>query len=513
MNNNTQNSSNITGGLKTMNLRFWGGWFLAIACVCIFLTMGCESGSLGVKYATVYGRLVNKDNVSLGVPNATVRMVSKETISGGGELEQGYNFLATVTDAEGYFVFEKVHPDNVIFEFSAPGYRKLVYPSTSSSTEDDGSTSEAADIESVTVANGASVDLANILMEKVSVTLPSEIKVRVELIDSKTKDRVDDNLEFEVSFDGVTKKNKAGAWRQYGVEGILGANKIDVSIRNVRDHVLYNSTTTTIDGTCDQYVSIEVEPVTYSLTFQFLNVPEYILSSTKNKPVLSILVEDTSSTPAKSIDIVDVESFGQLVHLDVSAVKNPQQVRLRMHGYYDEVLALPELDLGKKGSYRIDVDFGLSDGHKVDTDSSDTPDDDPVTSSEFNGKIGMQDNVIRRNILVNIIGFKNNDEVSFAANIPLDPERDIQWSRPGSVAGRGRAENGAVSALLKDCPTYFDMYYDIGVYPFDDGSGNASSSYIISSGDKPQTIGVPEKGVANTFSVDVSKMEASATSN
>ena len=123
MNNNTQNSSNITGGLKTMNLRFWGGWFLAIACVCIFLTMGCESGSLGVKYATVYGRLVNKDNVSLGVPNATVRMVSKETISGGGELEQGYNFLATVTDAEGYFVFEKVHPDNVIFEFSAPGYR------------------------------------------------------------------------------------------------------------------------------------------------------------------------------------------------------------------------------------------------------------------------------------------------------------------------------------------------------------------------------------------------------
>ena len=65
-----------------MNLKFWGGWFLAIACVCIFLTMGCENGSLGVKYATVYGRLVNKDNIAMGVPNATVRMLSKETVSG-----------------------------------------------------------------------------------------------------------------------------------------------------------------------------------------------------------------------------------------------------------------------------------------------------------------------------------------------------------------------------------------------------------------------------------------------
>ena len=510
MNNNTQISSNITGGLKTMNLRFWGGWFLAIACVCIFLTMGCESGSLGAKYATVYGRLVNKDNVSLGVPNATVRMVSKETISGGGELEQGYNFLATVTDANGYFLFEKVHPDNVIFEFTAPGYRKLVYPSDSSTVEEDGSSTEAADIESVTVANGASVDLANILMEKVSVTLPSEISVKIELIDSKTKNRVDDNNYFAVSFDGVTYTKKAKAWRESGVEGIIGASKIDVSIRNEDEPVLYNSTTTIIDGTSDQYISVEIEPVTYSLTFQFLNVPEYIISSTKNKPVLSILVEDTSSTPVKNIDIVDVETFGQQVHLDVPAVKNPQQIRLRMHGYYDEVIALPELDPGKKGSYRIDVDFAFRDGHKVDTDASDTPADDPVICSEFNGKVGMLDNVIKRNININIIGFTKNDDVSIVTNFPLDPITDIQWSRDSTtVEGRGMAENGAVTAVLKDCPTYFDMYYNIGVFPVTVGS----SSYIISSGDKPYTIGVPEKGTATNISIDVSKMEASATSN
>ena len=145
MNNHTNNSSTLTRGLKFMNLKFWGGWFLAIACVCIFLTMGCESGNLGVKYSTVYGRLVNKDTVNMGVPNATVRMMSKEAVSGGGELDQGYNFLATVTDANGYFIFEKVHPDNVVFEFSAPGYRKLIFPSTSESTEEDGSSSESLD--------------------------------------------------------------------------------------------------------------------------------------------------------------------------------------------------------------------------------------------------------------------------------------------------------------------------------------------------------------------------------
>ena len=113
-----------------MNLRFWGGWFLAIACVCIFLTMGCESGSLGVKSAAVYGRVVNKDNPALGVANCIVRLVSKEAVSGGGELEQGYNFLSTITDANGYFAFEKVQPDNVLFEFSAPGYKKVIYPAT-----------------------------------------------------------------------------------------------------------------------------------------------------------------------------------------------------------------------------------------------------------------------------------------------------------------------------------------------------------------------------------------------
>lgn len=505
MNNHTNNSSSLTRGLKFMNLKFWGGWFLAIACVCIFLTMGCESGSLGVKYATVYGRLVNKDNVAMGVPNATVRMVSKETVSGGGELQQGYNFLATVTDADGYFIFEKVHPDNVIFEFSAPGYKKMVYPTTTTETEEDGSSGENADIESVTVSSGASVDLTNILMTKVSVTLPSTINVTIDLIDSTTKKSISvDNpdLQFKVYFDGISKKQNAIAWKTSGFD-IPGGNEISVSVINDDNTVLYNTVTTTISGTSDQLVNIEVEPVTYSLDFQFLNVPSYILSSEKNKPIMTLLVEDYSTTtPAQSISITDVENFGQLAHLDIPAVRNPQHIRIRMNGYRDEVIDLTDnLVPGVKGSYRLDIDFQLDDGRSG---------DDPVTAAELNGRVGMLDNVIRSDIKVNMIGLAPNDKASIVTNFV--PET-ITWSQSFVTANNetiGLADaQGAITAILKNSPSYFDMTYSISVFP----DNPASNSYIINSGNNVVPIGVPESGSTGTaVSIDVSKIDASSTS-
>jgi hypothetical protein len=485
-----------------MNLKFWGGWFLAIACVCIFLTMGCENGSLGVKYATVYGRLVNKDNIAMGVPNATVRMLSKETVSGGGALEQGYNFLATVTDADGYFVFEKVHPDNVIFEFTAPGYRKMVYPATETDTEEaDGSTGESADIESVTISNGASVNLANILMTKVSVALPSEINVRMEFIDSTTKKRIDDNEFFTVSFDGIKHKDRAKAWRENGFN-ITGANEIAVNVRHEGEPVLYNPALTTISGTNDQYISVEVTPVTYSLDFQFLNVPNYILSSEKNKPIITLLVEDSSTTPAQSISITDVESLTQLSLLDIQAVRNPQQIRIRMNGYRDEVISLTsDLIPGEKGSYRLDIDFQLEDGRSG---------DDPVTAAELNGKVGMLDNVIRSDIRVNMIGLAPNDKANIVTN--FIPET-ITWSQSFVTANNetiGLADaQGAITAILKNSPSYFDMTYSISVFP----DNPASSSYIINSGNNAVPIGIPESGSTGTaVSIDVSKISASSTS-
>ncbi len=488
-----------------MNLKFWGGWFLAIACVCIFLTMGCENGSLGVKYATVYGRLVNKDNIAMGVPNATVRMLSKETVSGGGELEQGYNFLATVTDAEGYFVFEKVHPDNVIFEFTAPGYRKMVYPATNTDTEEaDGSSGESADIESVTIANGASVNLANILMTKVSVALPTNINVTIDFIDASTKKSIakdNPNLNFKVYFDGKAKTLKAIDWKSIGYS-ITGANEITVNVINDDGIVLYNPVTTTISGTSDQCINLEVVPVTYSLEFQFLNVPSYIISSEKNKPIITLLVEDSSTTPAQSISITDVESLSQLAHLDIQAVRNPQHVRIRMNGYRDEVISLTnDLLSGEKGAYRLDIDFQMDDGHSG---------DDPVTAAELSGRVGMLDNVIRSDIRVNMIGLAPNDKASIVTNFV--PET-ITWSQSFVTANNetiGLADSqGAITAILKNSPSYFDMTYSISVFP----DNPASSSYIINSGSNVVPIGVPENGSTGTaVSIDVSKIGASSTS-
>ena len=492
-----------------MNLRFWGGWFLAIACVCIFLTMGCEKGSLGVKEATVSGRVVNKDNVAMGVPNVTVRMVSKETISGGGELEQGYNFCSTVTDAEGYFVFERVQPDNVIFEFSAPGYKKVVFPATSDTEEADGTTSEKLDIDSVTISNGAHIDLMNVFMEKVSVALPNTIKVQLDLIDANTKKPVDEKELFKVTFDGVsyTDGNPKSArwWKNTGVE-VYGASQIAVAISNESDTVLYNSTTINISGNSDQYVSVEVKPVTYDLVFQFLNVPQYILSSTKNVPLLSFLVEyyENDQGPAQSISITPVTDFNQLAVLEVPTVRKPQQIRIRMQGYEDEVILLSnELDDGEKGTYRIDVDFALEDGHKGD--------DSPITGSELKGKVGLKDNVIKRNIVINMIGLAEKDRANIVPN--FTPEY-ITWSQSFSTPEGeliGMANNlGQITATLNNCPTYFDMSYTISVFP----DNPASSSYLITSGDKTISIGVPEKETDYTkFSIDVSKMDSSSTSN
>ena len=142
----------------------------------------------------------------------------------------------------------------------------------------------------------------------ISETLPAEIKVKLELIDANTKKRVDDNERFAVTFDGVSytddKARPARWWRETGVD-ILGANQISVALRHDSEPVLYSPASMTVSGNSDQYLSIEVKPVTYDLAFQFLNVPQYLLSSTKNVPILSFLVEyyENNEGPAQNIHV------------------------------------------------------------------------------------------------------------------------------------------------------------------------------------------------------------------
>lgn len=484
MNNNTQYSSNLTRRLKIMNLRFWGGWFLAIACVCIFLTMGCEKGSLGAKYATVSGRVVNKDNVAMGIPNVTVRLVSKETISGGGDLEQGYNFRSTVTDADGFFLFEKVQPDNVLFEFTASGYKKLIFPSTEDETQEDGSTSESLDIESVTISNGAFVEVGNVLMEKISVSVPEQINIKLEFLDSATGKPVDGNEFFAVSFDGVTYTKRAQAWRESG-QDIVGASTIAVTYRDVSEPVIYSPASLTVSGISDQYLTVEAQPVTYNLTFQFLHLPQYLVSSKEYAPILTFLVEDTSTTPPQNISITEVTDFNQLATLKVPAMRNPQQIRIRMHGYEDEVINLTSaLPRGEKGAYRVDIDFQKDDQCKGDT---------PVLLENVESIIGMQDNVITTNVAMNLTGLNVNDRVQVYINAPYE---ELSWTT--STAGNiGLVPaNRTLTARFNKTPSYFDLYYTVVVTPND-----GSSSYSISNKDA-EPIGYPDFGNGTSITVD-----------
>lgn len=436
--NNSLNSSNKTRGINIMNLRFWGGWFLTIACVCIFLTMGCGEGVLGVKSAVVTGRVLDKSNRQ-PVENVTVRMVSKESV-GSGELPQGYNFLNTKTDAQGYFLFEKVNPDNVVLAFEAAGYKQIIFPSSESDSEEDG---EAIDIESVSIRSGGMVDLAEILMEKVSVTLPSKVNVKLEFVDASTNERVDDNQYFTVSFDGNSCTQKAKSWRESGYD-VVAANEIKVSVRNESEPVLYETCTLDIVGSSDVYEKVSLTPVTYTLVFQFQNIPAYITNSSKT-PEMYLMVEDTSdaTVPAKHVAAHRVADFSKLATIEVPAVKNPQQVRIRMVGYEDEIVNLSgALGPGERATYRIDVDF-----------------DSDVAFSSSGGVVGLKDNVRKKDVVFCLLGLTNVHRAKIYINLP---SKVIQWARPvsGSPDSGGLADDeGSIRGTFKEVPTGFDLTY------------------------------------------------------
>ena len=485
--NNSQFSSNNTRGMNIMNLRFWGGWFLAVACVCIFLTMGCGNGALGVKDSVVVGRVLDRSNRQ-PIQNVTVRMVSKESV-GSGDLTQGYNFLSTKTDADGFFSFEKVNPDNVIFGFDAAGYASVVYPS--SSDDEDGG--ESVDVESVSIKSGETVDIADILMTKISTTLPSTIKVKLEFVDSSTKERVDENESFVVTFDGVSHTMKAKAWRETGVENIISAETIAVTARNDSEPVLYESNSLTLNGTHDVYEVIELKPVTYSLSVEFANVPEYIKNTTLSHD-MCFIVEDSSSVPAKFVASYSV-NVEESAFLKIPAIKNPQRIRIKMRGYSDDPenadtpIVNLNFDSGNKGNYRIIVDFN------ADYDRS-------LASSD--GIVGMNNIAIKRNVLLRFSGLKPHYKaLALETNIPGSPDYPI-WAAPGD--GRANAD-GIIEATLQNVPCGYDFTYAVTI------CNTASNTTFIYQPEKAVNISMPtadEISTSKKFAISANLAKAAA---
>lgn len=465
MNNGNNTSYNMTRGNKTMNLKYWGGWFLAVACVCIFLTMGCEKGHLGVKPASVMGRLVNKDNVSVGVANATVRMVSKENV-GTGELQQGYNFLSAVTDENGYFMFENCSPDNVIFEFEAPGYQKTLYPDKSSSSEESGSSS-SSDIESVSIHSGEVVDLKNILMRKISNPLPSTVTVKFQFVDAKMHTKVDDSCLFEVVINGKAYTKTAGMWNAIGQIDVPSENSAKITVRNSDEVVKYEVWEKEVSLTTDIYQIIEIQPLTYSLSFHCVNIPDYIVNDGIKMDFIAEIPAEGSKPSQKISETASVtrnlnECFATMDVSGIGISKN-LNIIIRTEGYSDEIVNIPSASLkqGDQGNYRIDIDFKRDDSWALNING--------VVEFEriqnANEKLGLADNIIKKDIVVHFIGLAVDTKVWFEPSIKAD---SYEWSTTAGadvsvLRDGGRVTSSGLSLKMNGIPVGYSLDYSANI--------------------------------------------------
>ncbi len=486
-------SSHSAGRFNIMNLRFLGGWFLAIAGISILLTMGCEKGALGVKPATVIGQVVDKDNPSVPVANALVRMISKEAV-GSSELVQGNNFVSAVTGADGKFTFESVQADNVVFEYSAPGYSSMLYPKSSSGeSESEGSTAE---IEFVSIRSGAFVDLRMLPLQKISNPLPAEVTVRLDLIDSATKQPIDKNydnteaLKFTISFNGVAFTKSAQMWRDEGVK-ISAASAVKTVIRNEpvgSGASVYNSRDdVTIDGSGDAFQRIEMTPVTYQLSLRCLNVPDYIVGS---QAVVNLFAEIPAYDyrPAQIIKSAVMQAYGDLYVLELPGIVLQSSLgvhlRIQTRGYYDEIVHITSSNLkeGSQGNYRLDIDFL----HSNDTIVANQP--TPVTYDPADPKksiVGLYDNIKRRDIAIYVTNLLANDIVSMAISLPNSGVvYDLPYPLDPTSAGQSTGGEPVV-VTFKDVAVGFYMSYALNVTRAGESFSISKSNLMINPENEP----------------------------
>ncbi len=440
------NFSHSVGRFNIMNLRFWGGWFLAIAGISILLTMGCEKGALGVKPATVVGQIVDRDNPAIPVANAVVRMISQQAV-GSNELTQGNNFVSAVTGTDGRFVFESVQADNVLFEYSAPGYASMIYPKKSTE-EGEG---EAAEVEFVSIRSGAFVDLRMLPLQKISNPLPATINVKIDLVDQVTQQPINlnpanESLLFTISLNGAAYTKSAQMWRDQGVT-ISPSASIRTVVRHEALTPVYSSRDDiTIDGNGDVFQRIELTPVSYQLSLRCINVPDYIVGSAA---VVNLFAEIPAyrvagvDKPAQIIRSAVMQTFGDMYVLELPGIALQSaagvHLRIQIRGYYDEVVHITSKNLkeGTQGNYRLDIDFL----HRNDVQANDLPTAEAptppygtvgVTYSDMSvgtetypvpyvpehekwGKAGLYDNMKRRDVRFVVSNLFNGDEVSMAA--------------------------------------------------------------------------------------------------
>ncbi|MDD3145727.1 MAG: carboxypeptidase-like regulatory domain-containing protein [Candidatus Riflebacteria bacterium] len=475
-----------------MNLRFLGGWFLAIAGISILLTMGCEKGALGVKPATVVGQIVDKDNPSIPVANAVVRMISKEAV-GSSELIQGNNFVSAVTGADGKFTFESVQADNVVFEYSAPGYASMLYPKSGKGDAEEGATAE---IEFVSIRSGAFVDLRMLPLQKISNPLPAEVNVKLDLVDSATKQPIDKNydnseaLKFTISFNGIAFTKSAQMWRDEGVK-ISAASAVKTVIRNepvgsgapvyeTRDDV-------SIDGSGDVFQRIEMTPVTYQLSLRCLNVPDYIVGS---QAVVNLFAEIPAYDfrPAQIIQSAVMQAYGDLYVLELPGIVLQSalgvHLRIQTRGYLDEIVHITSSNLkeGSQGNYRLDIDFLHSNNTIVGGQPT------PVTydpADPTKSVVGLYDNIKRRDVAIYVTNLNPNDIVSMAISLPhTGVNYDLPYPLNPTSAGQSTGGEPVV-VTFRDVAVGFYMSYSLAVTRGTESFSVAKTNLMINPENEP----------------------------
>jgi hypothetical protein len=473
-----------------MNLRFWGGWFLVLAGISIMLTMGCEKGALGVKPAVVMGKVVDKENTTIPVANAVVRMMSMEQV-GTAELKQGYTYATAITNADGSFVFENVNPDNVVFEFEASGYAKVQYPETVASTEEDGTTTEAAKVDKVYVKSGSVTNLGLISMEKISNPLPDTVNVSIVLRDSKTLEIVDEAAgPITISFNSQTLTLPVSNWKD-GID--LTGNPITLNSESefnvmVRANPnLYLAKEETLSGTGDIQADILLEPVSYNILLRCTNVPDYIEGGVVN--VYAESIPTSLASPPKVIATQTLDDLGALSQpnlpetIQVPGLALPVNLRIQVRGYEDEVMTISQNNLpaGSMGTYRVDINFLSNNGTKQLIY-------DPTIASQA----GLLDNRIGRDVVLEIAGphLINGDVVDAAISLPSG---NATYDNGVVVSNTPVAcsNNRPVRITFPNTAVGYNLYHTVSIYPSVGSPSYASGSYSLSSED-PVMVNPPQ---------------------
>jgi hypothetical protein len=458
------NTSDSFGRLNSMNLRFWGGWFLMLSGILIVLTMGCEKGALGVHSALVTGQVVDSENHALGVPNATVKMVS-ETAVGKSDLTVPNNFATTVTDAEGKFIFENVNPDNVLIDVKASGYSPTIYDQT------------------VAVRNGSVTNVGKIGLLKISDPLPEKIYVKsIVLRDATTLDMLDPNEEVSISFNNQTFENvKVSDWQAGQIGGVpielTAENSFTVLVRANPNYYLAKEET--ISGRGDIQTEILLEPVTYNILLRCTRVPDYIEGG-----IINVFAETTSGNkPPQVIATHTIKDLGPLASpnlpelITVPGLAMPVNLRVQVRGYEDEIVQVSSDNLpsGTLGTYRLDVNF-LHDNSTTSFTYS------PTLASQA----GMLDNRMGRDVTLVVSGpdLRHGDIVSAVTSLPSESpyyNNDDPAVNDSPVPVQS-FNNGPVYVTFPETAVGYRMGYSVTIRPTIPPS-LASGSYGVSSDD------------------------------